>query len=193
MMHKGLCFGLLLSLGLASSSCATLEKYSPKLRGADKAPTQRGTQVAQAVNPASIFALDGNTFRFQLSFGRVWNSALDVLLENYNLNIVDRKSGVITTEWDSFYLDSKVYRNKVSLRIKKLAYNMVDVTIHNSVETLQSVGAGGVSSAWLPHPKSSEEMGRLVHNMAINLGQPRPVLPNEMIATSVKEKEEVAR
>lgn len=189
-MLKTVKLALLLGLGLGSQSCATLGKYAPKSRSAPQVVDRAAVKQPEL---AKIFALDGNTFRFQLSFSKVWNSALDVLLENYNLNIVDRRSGIITTEWDSFYLDSKIYRNKVSLRVKKLAYNMVDVTVHNSVETLQNVGTGGMSSAWLPHAKSSEEMGRLIHNMAINLGQPKPVLPREMIAISGKPKTEVAQ
>ena len=173
-----------LSFGLQSCATGIFGKYNqPK-------PARK---VVQSQNmkkgkTASIFSIDQNTFRFHLTFSKVWNSAIDVLLENYNLNIVDRKSGIITTEWDSFYLENKVYRNKVSVRVKKLAYNMVDVTIHNSVETLQNIGNGGLASAWLPHPKNHEEMGRLIHNMAINLGQPKPVLPREMMATYGKGK-----
>ncbi|SME91676.1 hypothetical protein [Pseudobacteriovorax antillogorgiicola] len=167
-------------LGLGMQSCSTnyLNKYNRK-----PAKTSRTNSAATKGKPAKIVAIDKNTFRFHLSFNDVWNTALDVLLENYNLTIVDRRSGVITTEWDSFFLDGKVYRNKVSLRVKKLNYSMVDVTIHNSVESLQNVGHGGIASAWLPYPKNAEEMGRIVHNMAINLGQPKPVLPREMIAT----------
>jgi len=128
---------------------------------------------------ASIYALDKQTYRFALKEPEVWDAALNVLLRNYNVTIVDRNSGIVTTEWDSFYLNKEVFRNRVSIRIGKSQAGAVDVMIHNNVEKLKdaSQAAGTVGAVWLPADDPANEIGRLVQNMALLLNQPPPVLP----------------
>jgi hypothetical protein len=145
------------------------------------------TTAAPAPNrPAkpSIFAVDQGTFRFQLGFERVWDATLDVLLRNYNLAIADKANGLITTEWDSYYLDGKVHRNKLSLRIKRMVGSLVEVTIFNNVELLSKLPDGGITEIWLPTDKNKAEIGRIIQNLAIAMGQPKPDLPQELMAGS---------
>jgi hypothetical protein len=132
---------------------------------------------------ATIYALDKQTFRFLIREDEVWDSAVSVLLRNYNLNIVDRPTGIITTEWDSFYLKQAVYRNKVTVRIRRVA-GAVEVTLLNNVERLRdaSTAASGVGAVWLPAEDMAGETGRLVQNMALVLNQPPPLLPPGMVA-----------
>jgi hypothetical protein len=180
---------LILSLGAQGCVRDLIHKYR------DQTGRQQSTQTSgrqptakkQSSKPR-IYAIDQQTFRFRLPYDQVWDGALNVLLRNYNLNIVDRESGVITTEWDSFYLADQVYRNKISLRMKKLAWDLVEVLVYNNVETLRNTGTGGVASTWLPTDKGAKEVGRVVQNMAIALRQPPPVLPREMIATKPEQK-----
>ena len=153
--------------------------------------SNRGANKPNHPDHPSIYAVDKNRFRFRLPIEEVWDSTLDVLLQNYNLTIVDRRSGVITTEWDSFYLDNNIYRNKVSIRMKKLSWDLVDVTIYNNVEVFKPAGPGGISATWLPTERGPQEVGRIVQNLAISLRQPAPVLPNEMVAGRNLEDEPV--
>ena len=80
--------------------------------------------------------IDKNRFRIHKTYSRVWDNILDLVLKNYNLNIADKNSGLITTEWDSYYLNNKVFRNKLSIRVKQPNWNMVDVIVYNNVEIL---------------------------------------------------------
>ena len=147
------------------------------------APTYKSSAKRAPTAPrASIYAVDKRTFRFVLKEADVWDSALNVLLRNYNVNIVDRKTGIITTEWDSFYLNNAVFRNKVSIRISRTNYNNTDVTIHNNVERLRDAAqaAGAVGAVWLPAEDEAGEVARIVQNMALLLNQPPPVLPPGM-------------
>jgi hypothetical protein len=148
------------------------------------AASPRTSATTRAVRP-TIFAVDQGTFRFQLGYERVWEATLDVLLRNYNLAIADRTNGLITTEWDSYYLDGKVHRNKVSMRLKRLGGSGVEVTIFNNVEVLSKLPDGGITEIWLPTDKNKPEIGRIIQNMAIAMGQPRPNLPQELMAGSV--------
>ncbi|MFW7378343.1 MAG: hypothetical protein ACOH5I_06020 [Oligoflexus sp.] len=182
---------LSLTLVISSSGCVrdlinkyqTTTKRPPSPRTHEQASQPQRAASPSRPNQPSIYALDEQNFRFRLPFEQVWDGAIGVLLRNYNLNIVDQNTGLITTEWDSFFLDQQIYRNKISMRIKKLAWDMVDVTIYNNVEIFRTTGPGGIASAWLPTDKGPQEVGRIVQNIAIALRQPAPVLPNEMIAT----------
>ncbi|WP_141730799.1 hypothetical protein [Oligoflexus tunisiensis] len=150
------------------------------------APPQSTVRTVSAA-PAStrrpsIFAVDLGTFRFQLGYDRVWEATMDVLLRNYNLAIADRNNGLITTEWDSYYLDGKVHRNKLSMRLKRMGGSLVEVTIYNNVEMLSKLPDGGITEIWLPTDKNKPEIGRIIQNMAIAMGQPRPNLPQELMA-----------
>ncbi len=137
---------------------------------------------APAAPRATIYALDRQTYRFAIREADVWDRVLDVLLRNYSLTIVDRQAGIVSTEWDSFFLNSAVYRNKLSLRLAKSGNGQTDVTIHNSVERLRdaSQAAGAVGAVWLPAEDPSNEPVRIVQNLAILLNQPPPVLPPNM-------------
>lgn len=137
-----------------------------------------------------IYAIDTNTIRFKMGREQVWNAALRVLIHNYNLNIVNKESGIITTEWDSFYLGEKIYRNKISLHLVAVGWGAVDLIIHNNIEILftpfHSKSTGGL--AWIPTRDITKEVSRVVHNMAISLNQPIPVLPSEMVKGASKGK-----
>ena len=151
-------------------------------------------QLAQYAAPVkatrpSIFAVDQGTFRIQLAYDRVWDACLDVLLKNYNLSIADRTNGLITTEWDSYYLEGKVHRNKLSLRLKHLASSSVELTIFNNVEVLSKLPDGGITEIWLPTDKNKFEIGRILQNMAIAMGQSKPELPQELTAGSAAQME----
>jgi hypothetical protein len=186
----------------ACSTPAFLSKYSGGRSNQEvKATTQsnavpppaaapRTVAPAPAGAPArksrpTIFAVDQGTFRFQLGYDRVWEATMDVLLRNYNISIADRTNGLITTEWDSYYLEGKVHRNKVSMRLKRLGGSLVEVTIFNNVEMLSKLPDGGITEIWLPTDKNKPEIGRIIQNMAIAMGQPRPNLPQELMAGSV--------
>ena len=138
---------------------------------------------------ATIYAVDQNTYRFSLRDQTVWESVLNVLMRNYNLTIADRETGVVTTEWDSYYLNNEVYRNKVSIRVSRTDRSSTHVVIHNNVERLRdsSKQGGAVGGVWLPAADEAGEVARIVQNMALVLNQPPPVLPpDSAVARSKK-------
>lgn len=134
----------------------------------------------ETVTPsATIYPVDPYTYRFVLNDAEVWDAMLDVLLRNYNLTIVDKNSGVIATEWDSYYLGRGVYRNKISIRFKRVSQQHSDVTFHNTVERLRdaSQAGGAFGAVWLPVQDPVNEVQRIIQNVAIILQQPPPVAP----------------
>ncbi len=131
---------------------------------------------------ASITQIGEGLFRVPMTYDRAWDTMVDVLLRNYNLQIVDKNTGILTTEWDSYYLDGKVHRNKVSMRLKRVGNQGVDLTVHNNVEVLSRVPEG-LSEVWLPSDRNKAEVGRIIQNLAIASGQPKPKLAADWMPT----------
>jgi len=144
--------------------------------------------ASRDVKRATIYALDKQTYRFAIREDEVWDAVVTVLLRNYNLTIADRSTGIITTEWDSFYLRQAVYRNRLTVRLRRTGASVVDVTLVNNVERLRdaSVAASGVGAVWLPADDAANEVSRIVQNMALALNQPPPVMPPGMVARAIE-------
>jgi hypothetical protein len=179
------CFVGSILLGISASACLpqNLDKYRKAQAAAEVQPGTKGSAGPVRAPKSRIHVMGDTTFRFQTSYERVWDALLDVLLSNYNLAIADRNNGLITTEWDSYYLDGKVHRNKVSIRLKRLAGMGIELTIFNNVERLSQASEGTIGEIWLPTDRTKPEVGRIIQNMAIALQLPPPELPLEMMAT----------
>lgn len=176
-------------LALLQVACvpAFLDKYKREEVRRSQQKNPASPAVATSSSPAkasgrrvmpSIVQISEGVFRVPMTYDRTWDAVVDVLLRNYNLQIVEKATGILTTEWDSYYLDGKVHRNKVSLRLKRLGNQGVDLTVHNNVEVLSRV-SDGVSEIWLPSDRTKPEIGRIVQNLAIQSGQPKPALTAE--------------
>ncbi len=170
---------IILSLGLISSACShsRMSDYSQLLPSS--APAKKSLNQNSV---PTIDYIDKNRFRIHQSYTRVWDCMLDLMLKNYNLTIANKSSGLMTTEWDSFYLDNKVYRNKLSIRVKQLNWNMVDVIVYNNVEVLADNRESVGPMVWLPENDGKYEIGRVITNLSILLRMGKPNLPKEYIA-----------
>ena len=104
---------------------------------------------------------------FPVGYKEVWNGILEVLLRNYNLELVSTPSGVITTVWDRFYLKNRLCRNKVSVRVSAVNYQTTALTLKNTTEMLQDGGiTGHLNQIWLPSDDKGEESRRLIKGLA---------------------------
>ena len=170
---------LILTLGLISSACShrSMVEYSHLLPSSVPAKKSLNEKTVSTID-----YIDKNRFRIHQSYTRVWDCMLDLMLKNYNLTIANKSSGLMTTEWDSFYLDNKVYRNKLSVRVKQLNWNMVDVIVYNNVEVLADNRESMGPMVWLPENDGKYEIGRIITNLSILLRMGKPNLPKEYIA-----------
>lgn len=171
----------LLVLGFLGAACTPsyLRKYTKRSEnasgpGADvqtnktKKRSLFGSKAKKTKPTPSVYAIDDQTYRFKADKGDLWDSLLSVLLKNYNLNIVDRSSGVITTEWDKFVLNDNYYRNKLSIRVQPISHNLSQITVHNAVEQLQRSEVGsGFTNLWLPVKDEAQETSRIIQNVSV--------------------------
>ncbi len=142
---------------LEPEKVAKTEQQPKKLEAASPPPSQFETRFQQVAK---------QKFRYDASYDKVWSSALKVLIGHYNINIIDRKSGVITTEWDSFYLDRGVFRNKVSLLLEPSDHGKVEVRVYNNIEYLSEKDN---KALWLPAPDDYQESGRIAREISRDL------------------------
>ena len=174
------CFGCVPSYLRKKEEGRHHQKSPPgeSLQGALPKSSTRLKEPVEVEPAKTVYAIDKQTFRFRLDFEDVWNAALEILIKNYNLNIIQKESGLITTEWDSYYLKGALYRNKMTLRMKKSSWKTVDISLYNNVELLRgNLKNPAAGSVWLPSKENSQEINRIVQNMAIYLNQHPPYLP----------------
>ena len=185
-MWKGfsLCSVLLLA-GYAPSGCvkSLLAKYRPSPNLAANQAVSMGAQPrlvsegqSSSDKPPKLLVekLERDTYVLSRPVSQVWQTAIKVLLSHYNINIADRSSGLMTTEWDSFYLGGELFRNKISLNIQANGKGSL-VKIYNNVEYRSSTSVSGV---WLPSTKGSKEVQRLVGELRRQLAHPRQAQGN---------------
>ena len=113
--------------------------------------------------------IDDKTYLMNVGRIEVWKKILDILARDYNLTVVDLKSGIITTDWDRYYLTGTPFRNRITLRTKRLTPEKTKVILNNKVEMLEA-------GQWLASPDKAGESKRIIGNLARSLGL---ILPPE--------------
>jgi hypothetical protein len=139
------------------------------------------TDIAPASKPkkaqkSKFYQTGQNTYRLHAGGGPAWEAVMNTLLQNYNLNVVDRQSGLMTTEWDSFFLENQAYRNKVSVRLRPISRRIVELIIHNNTEKLSQQGNGAAMTIWLPGEDVAKESLRILKNIALVLALDPPAM-----------------
>lgn len=164
-------------LGIPLVSCllllgclpSVLSKYQKGVKAPVEAPRRSEVKKAPAEPVSAFQKVSTSRYRYARPISKVWASAIKVLLSHYNINIIDRGSGLMTTEWDSFYIDGKVYRNKVSLSITEADRESATLKIYNNVEELMNKQGSGI---WLPSSKGEKEVSRIATEIGRHLGMP---------------------
>jgi hypothetical protein len=148
---------------------------------------EKRSEPAQVEASSPIYAISQNSYRLNIPEERVWDALITVLLKDYNLTVVDKDAGLITTEWDSYYLDQKLYRNRLSLRLSKVGRGACDLYIFNNTEYIDEANQiSRMSGVWLPAKEDINEGFRVVRNIALLLNQPPPVGPPTAVAKEVE-------
>ena len=143
------CFFVVTTLCFLCSGCAGKYIAWPL----DQSEPMPGVSPQSKPSPQlSVKKLEDGLYAFSGGYVKVWNAVVDVLLLNYNLNIVNRTEGVATTEWDNFVLEEQRYRNKISIRVTQQSWNQTVVRFVNNVQKV-----GNRSSDFVEGPKAFSE------------------------------------
>ena len=131
-------------------------------------PSNRSSPVKR--RPAVTSLADGS-IRLRAKEAAVWQHLVDLLVRDYNLTILNRAEGVVTTDWDRFYVDSKLHRQRISLRISRASWSHTDLVWNNQIEML-SEGYDGTAlgAIWVPGYDSTNREKRLFDQLSARLG-----------------------
>ncbi len=190
-MKKNILF-FILSQSLLLSSCSTLadlaksentddRKKSPSFfsslfdesdKNKEQEPNQRkkNDKFNQQKNylRSTLFQLtkiNDTTYRSALPSQLVFNMIARQLSKNYILSAVDRKSLTATTDWDKFFIDSRLFRNRMSVIVFPVANRMTEVVIKNNVEYFSGTSIDSNENGnWLPSPDLTDEVQKLVNS-----------------------------
>lgn len=173
-------YGLLASLVTAAalSGClpGSLQKYQQRSSSVDAAiplPAPKAPKVRSKTAPRIVGQLKENTFNISASYHHTFRTALEILAENYPIHLVDVKAGVITTAYDTYYLDNRLYRNRLTLVIAATGKASSKLVVNNTREVLDvsRVGEAG-GQVWFPELKNNKEINRVAQNIARKLSLP---------------------
>jgi hypothetical protein len=159
------------------TGCAYFQNLmsSSKDESGDNGQKISGEEAKDSKGTHSVRMVDEVTFMFPSEKSKVWNAILDVIGKNYNIIVLDEKSGIISTDWDSFYLDGQTKRNKVSIRMTQPEEDVTKVLVANNEEVLKEK-ADNTGYVWLPGGEKKQEIKRIVKNTASILGHLVPEL-----------------
>lgn len=171
---------LVVAIAATTAGClpGSLQKYQQRSATVDAAvplpplASQRPRQ-SSAKAPQVVGQLKENTFAISAPYQHTFRTALAILAENYPLHLVDAKAGVITTAYDTYYLDNKLYRNRLTLVISATGKKTTQMVVNNSREVLDvsRVGEPG-GKVWFPELKNGQEIKRVAQNIARKLALP---------------------
>lgn len=116
-------------------------------------------------SPLMFQRLDKNTWRIAASAPVVFQTAARILSQTYILSKTDRRSFSLSTEWDKFFIDGRLFRNRVSINVFPLNSKFADLVIKNSIEYYTQNNAKLDTNSpdqWLPTQDITNEMERIL-------------------------------
>lgn len=131
-------------------------------------------QQADANDLFLIQHMKDNNFSVYGKPKQVWRALITVLSKDYHLQAIDRTSGVISTDWDTYYKNQEVYRDRVSIRLigsNDEAESKLQVVMKVDRQILDKNISG--PALWLPAQETEKEAMRIVNNIAAVLKVPK--------------------
>jgi hypothetical protein len=117
-------------------------------------------------NTLSLTHIEGNTWRTQAHPAMVFGIMSRLLSQNYIINSMDRKNFNLQTDWDKFFIDGRLFRNRINIMVFPVGPRQTEVVLKNIVEYSTGNQNGKIeeNSAWLPSPDITDEINKLIEN-----------------------------
>jgi hypothetical protein len=85
---------------------------------------------------------------------------------------VDRRNLSLQTDWDKFFIDGRLFRNRFVVSVFPIGPRQTEVLIRNNLEYFS--GAAGQSGSqadgdWLPSPDVTDEVAKLVDGVNLQI------------------------
>ena len=127
---------------------------------------QNGKRNSSASPQIAFKKVDETTYFVFLKPKHVLEVFLMVLVKNYTINIIDHTSNLISTDWDSYYVDHELFRNKITIKLTKMSPHKTKIDIINNIEKFDKPFSYSTSeNIWVPFDKKAEEIERIITNV----------------------------
>lgn len=124
---------------------------------------------AGAMVPMELMNIDGNIWRSGMEPVALFNMVSRLLAQRYLIQNVDRRSLTISTDWDKFFIEGRLFRNRLSVSVFPVGLRQTEVVIKNSVEYYSgSPNAPEANNSvvnWYPTPDITDELPRVVDSL----------------------------
>lgn len=119
-------------------------------------------QVIQ--NPFTLTHIDGNTWRTQAHPALVFGIMSRILSQNYIISAMDRKNFNLQTDWDKFFIDGRLFRNRINIMVFPVGPRQTEVVLKNVVEYFTGTASNKMedNASWLPSPDLTDEIHKLI-------------------------------
>ncbi len=174
---------------LLTSACAlpldNLRKYQTNT--IENSPAIAREKQIQQIAP--------NLYKVPTNAVLIWDALIPILIQNYNFSLANKELGIISTEWDSYYLQSDIYRNRISLHLRSLSNEESTLALRNNVEILSKEGSAHAQSFWMPAPSNNSEVERILTNLGsmLNLKSIPQSIPNSSVSAVDSSRDDLAQ
>lgn len=146
----------------AAPSGALLPQINASLSGNT---SHGGFSRPMMTSPLMFQRLDKNTWRIAASAPHIFQTVARILSQTYILSKADRKTFSLSTEWDKFFIDGRLFRNRVSINVFPLNQKFADLVIKNNIEYYTQSNAKVDTNSpdqWLPSQDITNELERIL-------------------------------
>lgn len=138
----------------------------PQLSGALAGNSSSGGFTQPMVSSPLMFQrLDRNTWRVATHAAHLFQTVSRILSQTYIISKADRQTLSLSTEWDKFFIDGRLFRNRISINVFPFNQRSADLVIKNNIEyytqTAQKIDDNDPTQ-WLPTQDITDELDRIL-------------------------------
>jgi hypothetical protein len=138
----------------------------PQLSGALAGNASHGGFSHPMVSSPLLFQrLDKNTWRVATAAPHLFQTVARILSQTYIVSKADRQTLSLSTEWDKFFIDGRLFRNRISINVFPFNQRSADLVIKNNIEyytqTAQRIDENNPTQ-WLPTQDVTDELERIL-------------------------------
>lgn len=132
------------------------------------------TGLAQPMvrSPLLFQRLDKNTWRVATTAGHLFQTIARILSQTYIIAQADRHALSLSTDWDKFFIDGRLFRNRISINVFPHSARSADLIIKNNIEyyvqNAQKIDENSPTQ-WLPTQDVTDEVDRVLEKTQTQL------------------------
>jgi hypothetical protein len=136
------------------SNARTRKPVRPAVQSEIQPPVERSMPMQK---------VGANTWRTNFSAGVAYQALTRVLSQSYVLASNNKKQMKLSTQWDKFLIDGRLFRNRVEVSVFPVTARSTEVVIQNVVQAYEGDNSVNlIDSNWIGTPDVTNEVQRIV-------------------------------